>query len=116
MQDLPTVVMRDPRVVDAEHDWLECMSQAGFGLHSRSELDQFIRREVVQPLESMRPRRLPDLRELQDRERELALSTLRCDTAFIEVQSGVSAEVEAEFVRDNGDELERLKLEAYPRP
>jgi hypothetical protein len=99
----------DPRLDDTDHDWVACMTQAGYPGFNRPH---DARQSVFEAMAALRAAGEPDPKELAAlRDYELALAPVdqRCrEVHIIAPRREVAYELEAEFVADH-----RAELEAY---
>lgn len=133
MDELHDAMESDPRMVEAEREWSECMRERGWDVDAPMDAHQLIFEEhrelrqahmpeVEMPGPNADPEELEDfeppepdipeeaLEELQQRELDIAADDHECAeaTELDEVREEVRVEHEGEFIEEHRDELERL--------
>ena len=80
---------KDPRVVEANAKFAECMKDAGFEYTHEKQVEPDIRKRLdaitgAAPLEALSSEALAQLRELQAYEVAVATATIRCEERYLD--------------------------------
>ncbi len=124
-------VESDPRILELQEKWAECMREKGYDFASTSEAELYILRQlealgVVTDLEvgpngelmglgmtGVEPDddRIPQIQAIADEEVEIAVAAFACEEQFTEVYREVQQEYEQRFIDENRADLERFREE-----
>jgi hypothetical protein len=93
------LIDQDPRMVEANAKFAECMRSAGFEYSYEREVEPDLRQKLDTitggaPLEALSPDALAALQELQTYERGVAAATVHCEDRFLDP---VANQVEREY-------------------
>jgi hypothetical protein len=93
------LVDQDPRMVEANAKFAECMRAAGFEYSHEREVEPDLRKRLDTvaggvPLEALSPDALASLQELQRYERAVAAATINCEETYLDP---VANQVEREY-------------------
>lgn len=130
---LAELAARDPRVISAGEEWLACVSgRVDLRAASAAAMLEYLRLSITAELERIGPVTKPiseadasALRELQEKERKVAIAVAECDVPRVATADLVLAEYQSAFIREHEAEMDLAadKLAAFedsvglaPRP
>jgi len=114
------LVRSDPRIVDAEAEWSQCMNAQGFSYSTEIGMRQSFLDELQlaygpgstddtpQPVGTINSSVQEQMEEISVRERAAALANLECARTKADIYAVVRYEIEGRFVNDNQDKLRIL--------